>query len=71
MPAIKLHPTLILKWHNGCKIVEERSLNAKGVITKTNICVFGKKPLGSKKMEKLADKFKNTAAAIEFIDARK
>lgn len=67
MPAIKLHPELLLKWHKGYKIVEERSFNAKGVITKTNICVYGKKK-GENKMSKLHDKFKNTAAAIAYID---
>lgn len=62
MPAIKLHPKLLLKWHKGYKIEEERSFNAKGVITKTNICVVGKKA------KKLKDKFKNTTEAIAYID---
>jgi hypothetical protein len=67
MPAIKLHPKRLLKWHNGYKVLEERSFNAKGVITKTNICVIGKRKNGVK-MEKLSDKFKNTAEAIAYID---
>jgi hypothetical protein len=70
MPAIKLHPKLLLKWHNGHKVEEERSFNAKGVITKTNICVVGRRRPDSNKMEKLQDKFKNTAEAIAFIDKR-
>ncbi len=65
MPAIKLHPTLLLKWHKGYKIEEERSFNAKGVITKTNICVVGKK------RRKLKDKFKNVDQALAFIDTLK
>jgi hypothetical protein len=70
MPAIKLHPTRLLKWYKGYKIVEERSFNSKGVITKTNICVFGKKKYGVK-MERLQDKFKNTAAAVAYAETQR
>ena len=65
MPAIKLHPQLVLKRHKGYNIIDVRTQNAKGVITKTNITVFGKKK------HVVKDKFKNVDTAIAYIDTLK
>lgn len=64
MPAIKLHPTLVLKRHKGFCITEVRTQNAKGLITKTNITIFGKKKVVIK------DKFPNIQAAVDYIDTK-
>lgn len=65
MPAIKMHPQLVLKRHKGYNIVDVRTQNVKGLITKTNITVFGK----SKHVVK--DKFPNVQLAIDYIDKLK
>lgn len=65
MPALKLHPQLVLKRHKGYNIIDVRTQNAKGVITKTNITVFGKKK------HVVKDKFKNVDTAIAYIDTLK
>ncbi len=58
----KKNPGKLLKMHKGYQVFEERTFNAKGVITKTNICVIGKKN------QKFKQGCKNTAEAIAYID---
>jgi hypothetical protein len=64
MPAIKLHPTRVLRRHKGYSIIDVRTQNAKGLITKTNITIFGKKKVVIK------DKFPNVQAAVDYIDTK-
>ena len=70
MPAIKLHPQLVLKRHKGYIVKDVRAQNAKGLIIKTNITVFGKNKL-NKKTHEIKDKFKNVKEAIAYIDTLK
>ncbi len=63
--ANKKNPGKLLKMYKSYAIFEERSYGAKGVITKTNICVIGKK------QKRLLQNCKNTAEAMDFIDTLK
>lgn len=59
--GIKKNPGKHLKKHKGYVIFEERTFNANGVITKTNLCVL-------KGRKKLKQGCKNVAEAETFID---